>query len=335
MADITYTEWMNLTKKRFHKRSSELKRVDKAFKNYENRGKRASDLQALAKQFHLWVQLKSAGSKDAMQSIRNRKINDAGAGPVERLQSLIRTTKMSNIAIIRDLNKDVPDKLVMDTTLSSNLFDRNKVRETYNRSRNAVEKAHATALKSATPGPARNLFEKWFGPYDETRKKQVIKNLHNLNNLFRSGVIIIKDGRGIQGVWGDCFGFAMPGNKKNYVEFTIGRAFFLKQGYHVVPGATPAQRSAAVKLALNNAYNNTSDWTVGTMIHELGHAINNLPDVNFQPPATYQIHPGMTPAGWDQVSTPDLDNALAIADPGLAVQNTDNYGQFCRECLDV
>ncbi|MEY4590253.1 MAG: hypothetical protein RL497_2329, partial [Pseudomonadota bacterium] len=48
MTDITYTQWMDLTKKRFHSRTDELKKVDKAFKQYEDGGKRAADLQELA-----------------------------------------------------------------------------------------------------------------------------------------------------------------------------------------------------------------------------------------------------------------------------------------------
>ncbi|MEY4589877.1 MAG: Lysine-specific metallo-endopeptidase, partial [Pseudomonadota bacterium] len=276
---------------------------------------------------------KGAGKHDLMHSIRNRKVDSEGFGPVERLQSLIRSSTVSNVAIIRDLNREVQDRLVMDTTLSSSMFDRNKVSETYNRSKLAVSNALAAVLKTGTAGAERTRFVKWFGAYNEARKQEVVKNFRNLNSLFTSGVIIVKDARAIPGAWGDCFGFAMPGNKQNYVEFSVGRAFFLKQGYNTMPGATPQERGDAVKLALAQAYANTSDWTVGTMIHELGHAINNLPDVNFQAPATYAIHPGMTPGGWTQVSTPDLDEALAIARPELAVQNTDNYGQFARECL--
>ncbi len=160
--------------------------------------------------------------------------------------------------------------------------------------------------------------------------------LESKKYLFDTGVIIVKDARTMPGVWGDCYGFAMPGDKKNYVEFTIGRAFFLKTGYTVVPGATPNERRDAVQAALRDAYSSLSDWTIGTMVHELGHATNNLPDVDFMGPATYQISPGgMTPDGWEQCSYPAIDKALAIARPDLAVQNTDCYGQCAREALSV
>lgn len=335
MTDITYAEWMDLTKKKFHSRSAELKKVDKAFKKYDEGGKRAADLHALAKEVRIWVQIKNADLGNCNKSIRNRKEDSNHLGPVERLYSLIRTTAMSNTAIIRDLNQAVPDRLVMDSTLLSKVHDTLKVKETYERSKNAVERALQIALKSGSLGKERDLYERWFGAYNVDRKKKVIKNLQNLNSLFISGVIIVHDARNSPEPWGGCFGFAMPGNKANYVEFSIGRAFFLRQRYHVTPGATPLERGNAVTQALQQAYNNTTDWSVGTMIHELGHAVNNLPDVNFHAPSTYQTHPGMTPKGWDQVSTPDLDKALAIANPALAVQNTDNYGQFARECLDA
>ncbi len=333
--DITYDEWMSQTKKRFHRRSTELRRVDTAFKAFQ-KGKdkklNTTDLmRILARHFKVWTGIKGG---DHLSSIRNRKKNANDSGPVERLQSLIRTQKYSNITVLRDLNAEVPDKLVLDSSLSCNAMDKAKVTETYNRSKKAVHKARDILLKAKSAGAARDLYERWFGAYDATRHASVISNYNQLCKLFTSGVIIVHDARQQMDVWGDCFGFATPGNKQNYVEFTVGRAFFMKTGFNVPPGATAHQRSAAVKLALANAYNNTSDWTVGTMIHELGHATNNLPDVDYQAPSTYQVSPGgITPSGWDQCSTPDLDLALALNSPALAVVNTDSYGQCAREAL--
>ncbi len=331
MTDITYDEWMNQTKKRFHRRSAELKRLDAAFKAFERSKGSGSSLQNLAQAFNIWVGIKGS---DYLGSIRNRKLDASGVGPVEKLQSLIRTHRMSNIATIRTLHRDVPDRLVLDATLSANIGDKTKLRETYNRAKMAVHVARDTVLKAKTAGPEQTLYEKWFGTFESTRHLQVVKNFQGLCNLFDTGVIIVHDARAQMDAWGECFGFAMPGNKKNYVEFTVGRAFFLKTGYHVVPGATHRQRGQAVRQALKQAYKNTTDWTVGTMVHELGHATNNLPDVDFQAPNTYQVSPGgMTPDGWEQCSTPALDVDLALASPDLAIVNTDNYGQCAREAL--
>jgi hypothetical protein len=341
MADITYDEWMDLTKKSWKLRSGSLKDVDKAFKAYEDAtgpGAKSTALQELSRKFRVWVGTKGGsdlGLGNAIHSIRNRKTDDSGQGPVERLQSLIRGVKLSNVAIVRDLQAEVPDRLVMDSTLNTDLKTRFKVRETYDRAARAVDLGRTAALKASTAGTAeRTLYERWFGAYDATRAQAVRRNLKGLCDLFNSGVIIVHDARTLVGAWGDCFGFAMPGDKKNYVEFTVGRAFFDKKGWAKVPGQTLQERNEAVQLALASAYSETSDWTVGTMIHELGHAANSLPDVDFQAPSSYQVSPGgLTPMGWTQCSTPALDQALALADPDLAVVNTDSYGQFCREAL--
>jgi hypothetical protein len=340
MAEITYDEWMTLTAKSWKRRSPELKRVDKAFEAYskaKTSGVKTNALQELSRVFKLWVTAQQDKHDQGIHdSIRNRKKDEHGQGPAERLQSLIRGSQVSNVAIRRDLQAEVPDRLVMDVSLR-NLKDSSKVREAYNRSNLAAHEGRDLLLKASTGGtPARTVYERWFGPYTVDRASVVRGNIKGLCDLFDIGVIIMKDARQLAGAWGDCFGFAMPGNKRNYVEFTLGRAFFLKKGWSVLPGANPAQRRAAVAQALTEAYSEMSDWTVGTMIHELGHATNNLPDVDFQAPNSYQVSPGgLTPDGWDQCSTPALDMALAIARPDLAVLNTDNYGQFCREALQA
>ena len=287
--------------------------------------------------FKIWVTLQNTKhDQGIVDSIRNRKKDEHGQGPAERLQSLIRGTQLSNVAIVRDLQAEVVDRLVMDASLRS-LKDSSKVRETYNRSSLAVHEGRDLLLKANSAGSAaRATYVRWFGAYNADRAAVVRQNIKNLCTLFDTGVITMKDARQMVGAWGDCFGFAMPGTQKNYVEFTVGRAFFLKTGWTVAPGATPLQRRDAVALALTEAYTSMSDWTVGTMIHELGHATNALPDVDFQAPNSYQVSPGgLTPNGWDQCSTPALDMALAIARPDLAVQNTDSYGQFCREALEA
>lgn len=116
----------------------------------------------------------------------------------------------------------------------------------------------------------------------------------------------------------------------------MGQGFFSKTGFKVAPGATPADRKLAFQQALEQSYSKTSDWTVGTMEHELSHATNGLPDVDFQAPSTYEVAPpGLTRNGWEQVSTPDLDLALAVARPDLAVLNVDNYGQCVCEALEA
>jgi len=59
MADITYDDWMDQTKKSWKRRSSALSGVDKAFKAYEDAttgGVKASALQELARLFRVWIQ---------------------------------------------------------------------------------------------------------------------------------------------------------------------------------------------------------------------------------------------------------------------------------------
>ncbi len=333
---ITYKDWKNLTAKSFHRRSTELHNLDKAFQEYESArgGQKDRAMQKLSTKFQEWKGSKGQG--EYLNSIRNRNKNAFGKGPVELLESMLRTSSIAKSRMERTHAMDTSklDRLVIDDSLKGR-FDEIKVRETYNRAARAVEKAYEKLTKAHTLNSAeRTLYIRWFGLYDENRHRIVKGNFKKLYDLFNFGVIIIHDARSQVGAWGDCFGFAMPGSKSNFVEFTVGRAFFEKTGYHVVPGSTRQQRNRAVQDALRNAYKNTTDWTVGTMVHELGHAINNLPDVDYQAPSSYQVSPGgLTPNGWEQCSTPDLDIDLALLHPNLAIRNTDNYGQFAREAL--
>lgn len=333
---ITYKDWAKLTSKTFHRRSPQLQQIDKAFKEFELARGSSKDqaLQKLATKFNDWKRLK--GQDQYLNSMRNRKQNETGQGPVELLESLIRINSVGSRGNLRRKENDLSkmERLIVDDSLKGR-FDKIKVQETYNRSARAIEKARDALIRARIANtPERILYTRWFGTYNEIRYNTVKSNIMRLHELFTLGVIIIHDARSQQDAWGDCYGFAMPGKKKNFVEFTVGRAFFEQVGFQVVPGATRQQRSRAAKDALIDAYKNTTDWTVGTMIHELGHAINELPDVDFKTPSSYQVSPGgLTPNGWEQCSTPDLDIALALADPTLAVRNTDSYGQFSREAL--
>ena len=72
VAEITHTEWMTLTAKRFHFRTSALQKVDDWFKAYEDAttgGAKANALQNLARFFKIWIELKG---DDYLDSIRNR-----------------------------------------------------------------------------------------------------------------------------------------------------------------------------------------------------------------------------------------------------------------------
>ncbi len=201
MAEITFDEWMDLSKKRFRKRSEELKKVDasvNAFEKATTPGVKAQKLQDLARDFQLWAKLKTSGYTE---SIRNRKLDDEGQGPAERLQTLIRTHQLSNVAIVRDLEADVPDRLVLDVSLK-NLKDSSKVRETDNRANLAVHAARDSLLKAVTGGTAgRTLYERWFGTYDATRYSDVKANFRGLCDLFDKGVIIVHDARQLTNGW--------------------------------------------------------------------------------------------------------------------------------------
>ena len=133
-------------------------------------------------------------------------MDESGRGPVERLQSLIRTAQMSNVGIKRDLEGSAPDRLVADASLK-NLKDKSKVQETYNRSSLAVHKGRDLLLQARTAGTTgRTVYERWFGAYTADRALIVRNNIKGLCNLFDSGVIILKDARSMPGFWGDCFG---------------------------------------------------------------------------------------------------------------------------------
>src|SRR5208337_3682412 len=80
---MQYKTWIDLTKKRGYPRSTTLKTLDAALKAYQ---KNTGTIQQLRTAFDTW----NATKPGFVQTMRNRKLDQQGLGPVERLWRYIR-----------------------------------------------------------------------------------------------------------------------------------------------------------------------------------------------------------------------------------------------------
>ena len=98
----------------------------------------------------------------------------------------------------------------------------------------------------------------------------------------------------------------------------IGRSFFA------------ARRSVSQPF-----YKTDTDDTVGTVIHELAHACLRTSDIPTVASSLALLPNGMPPGGAAVCNDENEDKILAAANPPLATQNADNYGQFARYLLRI
>jgi hypothetical protein len=96
----------------------------------------------------------------------------------------------------------------------------------------------------------------------------------------------------------------------------IGRAFF-----------------SAAPQANSTYYKSDTDYTVGTLIHELAHAGFSASDVPTVSSGLALDATGMPPRGAPVCNDQSEDRKLAQANPAGAIQNADNYNQFARAVL--
>jgi hypothetical protein len=207
-----------------------------------------------------------------------------------------------------------------------------RINEAFRRVRTAVDEA-LTVLQSANSGASGALYRRFFGAYDVGRVRTVTKNFNTMSLVLQGkrggqkGSLFVVDARNFNNAFKDVYAFTYPNMYRDngYVAVWIGRAFF---------GAVGSGQAY---------YDRSSDATVGTLVHELSHACFGSVDV---PPVgsgwTLRAdgvpidgtgRPGDANRIAPQVSTETDDEALALASPGDAIKNADNYGQFARLAL--
>lgn len=207
-----------------------------------------------------------------------------------------------------------------------------RINEAFRRVRASVAEA-LKILQSANSGASGALYRRFFGTFDAGRVRTVTRNFNSMSLVLEGergsskGSLFVVDARNFDNAFRDTFAFTYPNmfRDEGYVAVWIGRAFFGPVG--------SGQRF----------YDRSSDETLGTLVHELSHACFGSVDV---PPVAsgwtlradgVPIDSTGTPGDQNniapQISTEAEDEALAAANPGNAIKNADNYGQFARAAL--
>lgn len=232
-----------------------------------------------------------------------------------------------------------------------------KLNEAFDRARRAAELARdamTQVAKKSTLGPvltpAEASYVEWFGAYDQGRAREVHSNFTDIVHAFDVSVLLYDVRNSDYGT--ECYAACFPGRVSRtkhriggkastdrgalvttQVKMLLGRSFFT--------GAKVAIRGMPGDGA--KAYSDSTDATVGTMIHEMAHGTFKAVDApivlengtwHLEPDLTAGDNYGASPQDRYQSSTPVRDRRLAIKDPTIAVRNADCYGQFARACLE-
>lgn len=162
---------------------------------------------------------------------------------------------------------------------------------------------------------AQRLFRAYFGAYEKTRRTTILKNFMAIKQAVdgsrggTKGSLQVVDSRndaGKQTWFAATFRNSAAGGD---ILMYVGRGFFLN--------------ATAV------GFNTSSDFTVGTVIHELSHACFGASDVpTVAAGGKGQLDGNGMPLVGSVCNDADSDKALAANDPDAALLNADNYGQF-------
>ena len=181
------------------------------------------------------------------------------------------------------------------------------------------------AKKSALTGTltaSEQAYVDYFGAYDQTRAQTVLDNFTVMALAFQRtpNVVDVRNTEYGKGCYAACFRNQM-GSKHattkvvsiaGSVEMFLGRIFFRSK---------------------------TTADSVGTLIHEFAHGSFNAVDAPRVFAGAWELQPnhltdpthddyGESPNNTLQSSTSDLDKALALKSPSIAIRNADNYCQF-------
>jgi hypothetical protein len=210
-----------------------------------------------------------------------------------------------------------------------------RLNEALRRTKNAIEAARdvmigiaaKSTLGQAPYGRSDQLYIDYFGAFDQTRAKKVLKNYMQLHRaVCAAGGPILFDHRNTD-FGEDCYAACKRGNVVADVKIWLGRAFF--------------SEGIARGTDFKKVVSHTTDATVGTMVHEFSHgAIDTVdcPPVNNAGTGFVHSYDAVTWESDDnniQASTPEDDKKLAAFEPRAAIVNADCYGQFAVGAANI
>jgi hypothetical protein len=224
-----------------------------------------------------------------------------------------------------------PDPVIATADLRPplNRSEINRINEAISRTGQAIDAA-IRGLSTLRPAAGtaldanQQLYKRFWGAFDATRKTKIQQNFQQLARFAsgsrggNQGTIAIIDARN-DSEKADWFAATTRNSvQNNTVRFWLGRTFFIGTGNYAV----------------------SSDATIVTFVHELSHAVFDALDVPVPgSPAVlnadgYPTVGGVINNSFNAADTAG-DEALANANPAMAVRNADNYGQYAWAQLEA
>jgi Lysine-specific metallo-endopeptidase len=290
---MNFQTWKTLTKKRCYPRSTALTNLDTALKNYQKNPPTAT-IQQLSTAFNAW-----AGSKaDYVNTIRNRKLDQQGLGPVERLARYIENEKGSHAARQPGVTHDVKTNTYLTDDGDYTKVHRKVVFDTMDNVKLAILAARETFQGGGFLSRPNfdALYQMWFGARDATRERAVRDKYDRLEQIVCNQPVNVHDDYAAS----DEFGHAYRG-LNDQANIWLGEGFWdMSDDF--------TQRFASAM-----------DARVGTLIHEFSHSILDAADERL---------------GDGKVCNDAArDRQLATGFPDKAINNADNIANYALDAL--
>jgi hypothetical protein len=288
---MKHAKWIELTKRRGYFRSDTLKTLDKALLKYQTGQGTILELRTA---FDNWI-----GTKPSqVQTMRNRKLDAQGLGPVQRLWRYIRNEQGSTQAQQQGVTYDSKSNVFLTDDGDYTKVERKQVFETVDNVKAGIlaakESFQGGGFLSKTNFDA--VYTMWFGARDAAREKRVKDIYNRLEKIVCNQSVNVHDDYSAQGEFGHA-----------YRGLNDQANIWLGEGFWDFPDDVTARFMSML------------DAKVVTAIHEFAHSIVDAADEKL-------------PDG-KVCNDPARDRTLATQLPDKAVNNADNIANYAVDCL--
>ncbi len=290
---MNFQTWKTLTKKRGYPRSTALKNLDTALKNYQKNPPTAT-IQQLRAAFDAWQNIKQSQTN----TTRNRRLDQQGLGPVQRLWRYIRNEEGSHAASQPGVTHDVQTNTYLTDDNDYTKVHRKVVFDTIGTVKSAIEAARESFQSGGflKKNEHDDLYKMWFGARDTAREKTVKDNYDRLELIVCKQAVNVHDDYAAN----DEFGHAYRGNN-NQANIWLGEGFW------------------DLSDDFTKRFTTVMDARVGTVIHEFAHSILDAADERL--------------ADGNVCNDPVRDRQLATLYPDRAINNADNIANYALDAL--
>jgi hypothetical protein len=288
---MTHAQWKTLTRKKglFDSRSSELKQLDTALLAYEQGTGTAKQLRDA---FDKW----DAKKTNVLNTVRNKRLDDQGLGPVARLSRFIHNAEGTALALSHAAEFDAGSNTRLTGWADYTKVHRKIVYEAVGQVREAIKAAIESFQKG---GYYRNdfdgLYQMWFGARDAGRERQVKDKYDRLKAIVVDQTVNVHD---------------------DYAEPDFGHAY---RGHNDVANIWIEEAFWDATDDYKKRFTSMLDARAGTMLHEFAHAIVDAADERLTD---------------NKVCNDSArDRQLALNFPDKAINNADNLALYALDCL--